>query len=68
MLFSHSSNGSSFEGKQHILTLVTPMMVNTSPLQKGRSCSLAVWKLYLAMHSVPVDHGACITQDRREAS
>lgn len=47
------------------LTLVTPMMVKTSPLQKGRSCSLAVWKLYLATHSVPVDHGACDTQDRQ---
>lgn len=42
------------------------MMVSTSPLQKGRSCSLAVWKLYLATHSVPVDHGAWITRDREE--
>lgn len=28
---------------------------------------MAVWKLYLATHSVPVDHGACVTQDRQAA-
>lgn len=47
------------QGQGCDLTLVTPTIVNTSPLQKGRSCSLAVWKLYLATHSVPVDHGTC---------
>lgn len=43
-------------------------MVSTSPLQKGRSCSLAVWKLYLATHSVPLDHGAYITQHKEEGA
>lgn len=45
-----------------IPTLVTPMMLRTSPLQKGRSCSVVPWKLYLATHSVPGGHGVCTGQ------
>ena len=41
------------------------MMVSTSPLAKGRSCSLVAWKLYLATHSVPVDHGTCRENTRQ---
>lgn len=33
------------------------MIVNTSPLLKGRSCSDVPLKLYLATHSVPCGHG-----------
>lgn len=39
------------------LTFVTMMMDSTSPLLKGRSCSVVPLKLYLATHSVPCGHG-----------
>lgn len=39
------------------ITFVTTMIVNTSPLLKGRSCSDVPLKLYLATHSVPCGHG-----------
>lgn len=55
----------SYLEKQHLfaavfllITFVTTMMVNTSPLLKGRSCSEVPLKLYLATHSVPCGQGA----------
>lgn len=39
------------------ITFVTTIIVSTSPLLKGRSCSDVPLKLYLATHSVPCGHG-----------
>lgn len=44
--------------RQHMKhTFVTTIIVNTSPLLKGKSCSDVPLKLYLATHSVPCGHG-----------
>lgn len=53
-------------------TFVTTIIVNTSPLLKGRSCSDVPLKLYLATHSVPCGHGVygnmCRSQIRKHVS
>lgn len=47
---------------------MTTIIVNTSPLLKGRSCSDVPLKLYLATHSVPCGHGTCGKMDRSQIS
>ncbi len=46
------------------ITFVTTIIVNTSPLLKGRSCSDVPLKLYLATHSVPCGQGVCRDMSR----
>lgn len=53
----HSKRGMFHSSWEQRFTFVTTMIVSTSPLLNGRSCSDVPLKLYLATHSVPCGHG-----------